>query len=324
MKAPPAIQYVPLRGGTLPLVVEPISVPTSAPGQVFRPHRHDFQEVLWLESGSGVHRIDGRVIEFRPPSVSVITRGQVHAFQETRDLRGFVVSFTEELFAAPAGYAPHDLVFNYASRDQAFSVGDDLQRQALPLLHLMLAEYDGQARGSGDLSLLRPLVEALLALVRRAALEANAPHLSGTRDLPRFLALLERDFALRHEVGHYADALGVSARQLSRLTHAALGKTAKRVIQDRRMLEARRLLGFTQEPVQEVAARLGFADPFHFSRAFKAATGLSPSAFREEVRGESGAERRGDAAGQGTITRDTGKKDMRASGLVIPGPGGGC
>ena len=285
MKAPPAIQYVPLRGGTLPLVVERISVPTSAPGQVFRPHRHDFQEVLWLESGYGVHSIDDRLIEFRPPSVSVITRGQVHAFRETRDLRGFVVSFTEELFAAPAGYAPHQLVFNYASRDQAFPVRDDLQRQALPLLNLMLAEY-GRAREGGDLTLLRPLVEALLVLVRRAAQEANAPHLSGTRDLPRFLALLERDYALRHEVGHYAEALSVSAKHLSRLTHAALGKTAKRVIQDRRMLEARRLLGFTEEPVQEVAARLGFADPFHFSRAFKAATGRSPRAFREECRGE--------------------------------------
>ncbi|WP_170928410.1 helix-turn-helix transcriptional regulator [Deinococcus hopiensis] len=280
MKAPPAIQYVPLRNRTLPLVVEPITVPTSAPGQVFRPHRHDFQELLWLESGTGVHSIDGRMIEFRPPSVSVITRGQVHAFQQTQDLQGFVVSFTEELFAAPGEHAPHQLVFNYAPGDQAFTLGEDLHGQGVTLLRLMLAEY-GRAEVTGDLSLLRPLLEALLALVGRAAREASrVGPAQEWRDLPRFLALLERDFVRQQGVEHYAQAMNVSARHLSRLTHATLGKNAKQVIQDRRILEARRLLSFTDMSVKEVAVRLGFADPFHFSRAFKAASGVSPQTFR--------------------------------------------
>lgn len=52
------------------------------------------------------------------------------------------------------------------------------------------------------------------------------------------------------------------------------------------MLEARRLLGFTPLSVKEIAARLGYADPFHFSRAFKGATGLSPQAYREDGQAE--------------------------------------
>jgi len=295
---------VPLKGGTLPIVVERLEGWTSFPGQTFRPHRHDFQELLWLESGTGSHTIDGRPIDFQTPSVSVITRGQVHAFQGGQGICGFVVSFTEDLLSGWAGERSL-LVFNYASGNQAFPIGEDLQRQAAPLLRLLQDEYT-RAKTTGDLALLRPLVEALLVLVRRAVREANAQQLTGSADLARFLTLLERDFSVRHDVAHYARALHVSARHLSRLTQAALSKTAKGVIQDRRTLEARRLLSFTDASVKEIAERLGFSDPFHFSRAFKAAVGVSPQTFRTEWRTENG---------EGS---EAGKNDMPASQAVIP------
>jgi AraC family transcriptional regulator, transcriptional activator of pobA len=53
------------------------------------------------------------------------------------------------------------------------------------------------------------------------------------------------------------------------------------------MLEAARLLRFTHLSAQEVAFRVGFADPFHFSRAFKRRFGEAPSAYRERVHGMS-------------------------------------
>jgi AraC-like DNA-binding protein len=54
-----------------------------------------------------------------------------------------------------------------------------------------------------------------------------------------------------------------------------------------RMEEAQRLLALTDEPVQKLAERFGYASPFAFSTAFKRSTGLAPRAFREQSRNRS-------------------------------------
>ena len=53
------------------------------------------------------------------------------------------------------------------------------------------------------------------------------------------------------------------------------------------MLEAARLLRFTELAVSEVAHRVGFDDPLYFSRAFKRRHDESPQAYRDRVRGKS-------------------------------------
>jgi AraC-like DNA-binding protein len=50
------------------------------------------------------------------------------------------------------------------------------------------------------------------------------------------------------------------------------------------MLEASRLLRFTDLSVGEVAYRVGYSDQLYFSRAFKRYTGLAPQAYREQTR----------------------------------------
>lgn len=282
MSSPATIRYVPLAGyGRPPVVIMPILNRTTLPGETFRPHRHDFQEVIWIHSGTGTHTIDGRVGELRGPCVSLIARGQVHAFREMRGLSGYAVSFSEDLLGStPTGQVGR-LLFNYSQGDRTFPVAPEVQRSAVAVLDLAGREY-GRAQESGDFALLRPLTEALLVLVRRTVTaglgggEAAEAGLVG-----RFLDLLERDFARHHDVGHYARELHVSAKHLSRATNAGLGRSAKGLIQDRVSLEARRLLSFSGLSVKEITEQVGFADPFSFSRAFKAAVGLSPQDFRD-------------------------------------------
>ena len=285
MTQAPGPRYVPLKDRARLLVVERFEDWGTAPGQVFAPHRHDFQELLWVHAGRARHTIDGRPAELRPPSVTLIARGQVHAFVDGEGLGMYVVSFSGELLAGLPGAAEGQLLFNYAPGDQAVPVAPDVQAQALTLLELLHAEYERARAGGGDLALARVLVQGLLVLVRRAVRAAaqatGVLEQAAGAELPRFLTLLERHFTEWHEVGQYAQALNLSPRTLSRLTRSALGKPAKRVIGDRRVLEAQRLLGFTPLSVKEIAVQLGYADPFHFSRAFKAATGLAPQAYRE-------------------------------------------
>ena len=57
-------------------------------------------------------------------------------------------------------------------------------------------------------------------------------------------------------------------------------RTPMEYLKRRRLEEARHLLVTTDGPMSEVAARVGFANQFHFSREFKAAFGATPSAYR--------------------------------------------
>lgn len=75
----------------------------------------------------------------------------------------------------------------------------------------------------------------------------------------------------------------VSKTHLAHLFRARLGTSPLRYLQQIRLETAKRMLGTSTMPVHEVAARVGFGDALYFSRAFKAANGLSPRAYRQQA-----------------------------------------
>jgi AraC family transcriptional regulator, transcriptional activator of pobA len=101
----------------------------------------------------------------------------------------------------------------------------------------------------------------------------------------RFAGVLERDFARHHETGHYAHALRVPPAALARALSHVTGRATKELITDRVMLEAARLLRFTDLSVGEIAFHAGFRDQLYFSRAFKRHHGEAPMAYRARLRG---------------------------------------
>jgi AraC-like DNA-binding protein len=80
-----------------------------------------------------------------------------------------------------------------------------------------------------------------------------------------------------------AEALHVSLRTLERGLAVALECTPSQLVVAVKMREARRMLAGEGMRVAEVAERLGFANPFHFSRRFKAFYGVAPSELRAEA-----------------------------------------
>jgi AraC-like DNA-binding protein len=91
---------------------------------------------------------------------------------------------------------------------------------------------------------------------------------------------VEEDFGRTHRVEDYAARLGYSPRTLTRATRAALGCGAKRYIDDRVLLEAKRLLIHTALPPATISERIGFAYPTVFSAFFRQHTGMTPTEFR--------------------------------------------
>jgi AraC family transcriptional regulator of arabinose operon len=147
------------------------------------------------------------------------------------------------------------------------------------------AIFDGLHRDSLLGTVLRAEL-AMNALERVLLLVAEASG-SGRRTLdPRVQLLIER-VATRpaddHTVAEMAEIVHLSPSRLAHLFKAETGQPLIRFVQETRLKEAAKLLELTPAPVAEVAKRVGFRSPFHFSSTFRERYGMSPRAYRQRL-----------------------------------------
>jgi AraC family transcriptional activator of pobA len=249
-----------------------------------KPHRHDLNEILIVSSGQGHHVIDGHPIDFRPHSVCFVPKDHVHVMELDVRLAGWLIQFSDDFLG-------DDLVSrNLSYRALADRLSPtrtaDLDGADIARLEAMMAMVEAEYRAYGAfnkqslhhwLSLL--IIQIGRAISRRP--EADSANEQEVHFTQRFLTLLEENFARRHNVGFYAAALNVDQVTLSKAVGSALGKTTKKAIEERVILEAKRKLLYSRASIKEIAFDLGYVDQFSFTRAFRRLVGIPPSAFRD-------------------------------------------
>jgi AraC family transcriptional activator of pobA len=255
---------------------------------VREPHRHDYHELIWIKDGSGHHILDGRRVPVVPGSLTVIGRGQVHVFERAHAVYGAVVRFGDELLY-DGRIARTDPSWLLAGRG---GWGVTVPHDHVAALETVIATLAAEAGGPLDAhsaDLQRHLLSVLLIWVERwydaERTERRDVEDAGIQLFRRFARVLERDFAGHHEALHYAEALAVPPAALSQALNRVTGRSTKELVTDRVMLEAARLLRFTDRTIGEIAHATGFGDPLYFSRAFKRHHGHAPSTYRDLSRG---------------------------------------
>ncbi len=241
------------------------------------PHRHDFHELILVEEGRLRHTVDGETADLGPHSLALVARGQVHAVDRAIGLVGWQLRFAEAFLPAAAD-APFPAT---PGADPTLALAPTDLAALAPVADLIEVEAARPAGAERDAALRALLTVLLLRVgrIRRAA-GADPTAREEQRVYRDFVALLERDFAAHHGVAHYAGSLGLDPDRLSAVLTRVLGVPTKRAIDERLVLEAKRLLRHTPLPLKAIAAELGYADPFHLSKVFKRVTGLSPQAYR--------------------------------------------
>lgn len=102
--------------------------------------------------------------------------------------------------------------------------------------------------------------------------------------LSRFIkTLYQEDCAVHRDLSHYASLLCVTPHYLSEICKKTSGRPASYWIDRFALRQAVNLLCCEELPLSEVAFRMGFSSPSHFSRYVKRLTGLSPSEYRNSL-----------------------------------------
>jgi len=243
-----------------------------------QPHRHEYQEIIWIREGTAVHLLDGESAGIPARSVLVIPKGRMHRFVPSLDLTGCVLRFNEE-------FLPNSSLLLFSQfvglTDIPLSEGD----AALIERYFSLIAAESRVTQCCREATLRHLLRALLAKVEgmRLRLIAMQPKaLSQSQSLwERFNTLIEERFKSRHAVSYYCGELGCSPRKLNTVVRLFTGMTTAEVIDRRLILEAKRLIAFSGLTIKEVAFELGFEEHSYFTKVFRKLTGQTPSAFKE-------------------------------------------
>ena len=249
---------------------------------IAEPHQLDFYDILLITRGDGWFDLDDERHRVAPGALLVTRPGQVRRW-DAGAVDGACIFFASEFIRdafTDARFLDQFAIFDPARRSGAITLSAPERTQFLRRFRRMGEELRGLRADATEL--LRARLYELLVLINRWYLARYPKAAAGPRNgtIDRFRSLVEREFRRMHRVQDYAERLGVSPGHLNVLCHAHLARSASDEIHQRLLLEARRLLRYTDRPAFAIAQELGFADPAYFGRFFKREAGVTPRGFR--------------------------------------------
>lgn len=266
-----------------------LSLP-SMPGNIEVPHRHKYHEICFFSSGQGVHEIDFKKISIQPFSIHFVGAGQVHLLSSSHDVTGRVLAFS-----------PGTLLNDSEDNENILERYPFINPiNNITNLHLAENEFESIIRSVENLARdgddwksrsrfiiqnhIRIILEKCNYYISRDYQETHKVKPLESNFVSRYKNLVETHFREIHQVQDYGRMLNITPGHLNRYCKELYGTTASEIILERLILEAKRLLLFTEKSSKQIAYHLHFEDPSYFSRFFKGKTGYSPLKFRQYVR----------------------------------------
>ncbi|MBT2622759.1 MULTISPECIES: AraC family transcriptional regulator [Chryseobacterium] len=243
-----------------------------------KPHKHDFFIINLFEQGRGFHTIDFKEYKVENNQVHLVFPGQVHHWIIEKETIGYQLMISREWFES---FLPA-LRFSasYYHNHPVITISKEIYQ-------LLLYEFKGIQSILNEKVAFWELIQKrseVIGLLISKSVEGTFNDFEIFNSNPiisKFLHLIDKHFKEERSVSFYAEKLSISANYLNIVCKKNLNASASSLIQDRILLEAKRLLKVSEMSVKDIVYDLGFYDHASFSKFFKAQTGMTPSQFKE-------------------------------------------
>ena len=242
---------------------------------------HDHSALVFVTEGRALHEQRGH-FELAPGDILLVPAGEPHRAVRTPGTTAWGIGF-----CAPC-YAPSELASLLDPFERARSgaspvvrIAPERREHVNALITELYAETRAE-RSHGEL-VQKSLLALVLAEVTRAAHVASTTNAqpSLVADALRFI---ERRCLEPISLSDVAAAVGRSPSHVTTVLKQATGKSVVAWIIAGRLSEARNRLLHSDEMVEIIAERVGYADATHFIRLFRRAHGCTPAAWRTRER----------------------------------------
>ncbi len=229
--------------------------------------------------------IDGTIYDFPSHALIALMASQHYSFSNPKEVvawqfnREFYCIIDHDVEVSCAG-----LLF-YGSADQPTIQLDSLESNKIQLLYQVFidefAEKDNYQEGMLRMLLKRLIIKTTRLYKKHAHLmRVPAEELNTVR---QYNLLVEKHFKQWHQVQDYANEMHKSPKTLSNLFAQCNTKSPLKILHERIILEAKRMLIYTDSTIKEIAYEIGFEEVPPFNRLFKKITNQTPSQFRNSV-----------------------------------------
>lgn len=253
-------------------------------------HRHNFYALILTTDGDGCHTIDFQDYILKKGRVFLINYGQVHAWKQILNLKGFVVLFTREFYNLI--YTGNEIMKSEDALEGGPAFIDLNDQESEEWVHLLeQIEQEFQDAKTHYKEIICLLIKALII---RYNGNWNNENQSQTKSIikneliVKFRKLINQHFQEWKLPRYYAAELFVTPNYLNSVCNEITGRSANGLIKDRVVLEASRLLTHSHLTINQIAFNLGFEDNSYFSKYFKSKTKMTPLKFRMTFSGNIG------------------------------------
>lgn len=237
--------------------------------------RLDLLHIVVVGRATATVLLDGKADALSPGDVLIVPPEVSFGLSCDHSVEGYVVALSLDP-ANDLGLLSETVATSLDS-GEAITLRAQSTRETINAFDRLYTEACGSC---GELTL---SVHAALCLAIDASLQRERPEPDSggaAAVVAAFCALVERDFRQQRPLNDYCAALDTTERALRRATQKQTGQTPLQLVHARCVLEAMRLLRYTNVSVAMVGQSLGFDDPAYFNRFFKKAVGESPRAWR--------------------------------------------
>jgi len=242
--------------------------------------------ILWFQDDQSELKIDGKSKRFYKNEILFLTEfhkieiDRIGVIQFIRFNRSFFCIIDHDSEIGCKG-----VLFFGSSNIPVIKIPKSDLRKFESFWKMFLLESEEQ--DSFQIEMIRTMLKRYVILCTRIYKDQNnLIHEEETSLIREFNFLVEQHFRDKHKVSDYASLLNRSPKTLSNIFQKHSSKSPLQFIQNRKILESKRLLGYSDLQVQEIGHQIGYDEIQSFSRFFKRQTGHSPVSYRMNVSGK--------------------------------------